>query len=512
MISTHSSLVLAGLSLALGLAASSPAEQVKFRFKSLLPAGAQSGVATNINAYGHVVGYYINAAGAHVPFVHRNGITEDLPQPSGYTNIIPTDITYGGSRVVGYGTRALAGGGTAPTALTWNFPAGGGVSIAQVMPFGNLSGGKSWFSAVDHTGFAVGAANGADVNGNPTTLMQAMSYNAPSAFKQAHPNLWSANPASSEISDVSSTGLMVGWAVNSAGKTVPVAWNSYGITAIAVPAEATGPARARAIGSRVVGEYFVSASRSKAFYETYEGLTVIPRLPGASGDDSNAAVDVNEFDRVIGTCEIGNGNYHGFISKFGEVHSLAAKTLGLRSGNTIPKVGGINSASQIAATMRSGTKETPTLLTPVQTITCNITLEDFVGNQSDHLIEWEAQKWDGTVLDSGTALMTDQGQCQIETTQIGGFDLVIKASHWLTKKVHYLLDPFQTETFTTTLINGDVDGDNTISIFDYIDLSTSFDKSAGDAGFNAEADLDGDESVTIFDYIILSNNFDQSGE
>ncbi len=512
MKTTRSSFVLAGLALAFGLVASAQAEEIKFRFKSLLPTGAQSGVATNLNAYGVVVGYYINAAGTHVPFIHRNGTTQDLPTPSGYTNVIPTDITYGGSRVVGYGSRALAGGGTTTTALAWNFPTGGGVAIAQVMPFANFNTGRSWFNAVDHTGFAVGAANGADANGNSTTLMQAMSYNAPSAFKQAHPNLSSANPASAEISDVSSTGLMVGWAVNSAGKTVPVAWNSFGITAIAVPAEATGPARARAIGSRVVGEYFVSASRSKAFYETHEGLIAIPRLPGASGDDSNVAVDANEFERVIGTCEIGNGNHHGFISKFGEVHSLAAKTLGLRSGNTIPKVGGINNSSQIAATMRSGTKETPILLDPVQTITCNITLEDFVGNQSDHLIEWEAQKWDGTVLDSGTALMTDQGQCQIETTWIGGLHLVIKASHWLTRKVEFVMDPFETETLTTTLINGDVDGDNTISIFDYIDLSTSFDKSSGDAGFNPDADLDGDDSVTIFDYIILSDNFDQTGE
>ena len=63
-----------------------------------------------------------------------------------------------------------------------------------------------------------------------------------------------------------------------------------------------------------------------------------------------------------------------------------------------------------------------------------------------------------------------------------------------------------------SLVNADIDGDNSVTIFDYIDLSNSFDLVLGDAGYIAGADLDGDEGVTIFDYIVLSNNFDQTGD
>ncbi len=62
------------------------------------------------------------------------------------------------------------------------------------------------------------------------------------------------------------------------------------------------------------------------------------------------------------------------------------------------------------------------------------------------------------------------------------------------------------------LINGDVDADNSVTIFDYIELSGSFDLNVGDSGFVDGADLDKDGSVTIFDYIILSDNFDKSGD
>ena len=62
------------------------------------------------------------------------------------------------------------------------------------------------------------------------------------------------------------------------------------------------------------------------------------------------------------------------------------------------------------------------------------------------------------------------------------------------------------------LINGDADGDNAITVFDYDLLSTAFDTTAGDPNWNELADFDGDGSVTVFDYDILSDNFDLAGD
>ncbi len=89
----------------------------------------------------------------------------------------------------------------------------------------------------------------------------------------------------------------------------------------------------------------------------------------------------------------------------------------------------------------------------------------------------------------------------------------VKTRHFLGKRIS--VDGSQTVSDANfALVNGDVDGDNAVTIFDYIDLSAAFDLVVSDPSFtgNAFADLDGDDTVTIFDYIILSNNFDLSGD
>ncbi len=59
--------------------------------------------------------------------------------------------------------------------------------------------------------------------------------------------------------------------------------------------------------------------------------------------------------------------------------------------------------------------------------------------------------------------------------------------------------------------NGDIDGDDEITVFDYIQLSFAFDTVPGDGAWDPDADLDGDGAVTVFDYITLSNGFGEAG-
>ncbi len=105
----------------------------------------------------------------------------------------------------------------------------------------------------------------------------------------------------------------------------------------------------------------------------------------------------------------------------------------------------------------------------------------------------------------------------------GVYDLRFKADHWLAKAVAAVdtTSGLVTDLGDVVLINGDIDGDNSVTIFDYIELSNNFDKTSeapdwntvGGAGVPVRfSDLDRDDSVTIFDYIILSNNFDLSGD
>jgi len=62
------------------------------------------------------------------------------------------------------------------------------------------------------------------------------------------------------------------------------------------------------------------------------------------------------------------------------------------------------------------------------------------------------------------------------------------------------------------LRNGDVDGDNEVSLLDFAALVGAFGTSRGSIGWDPNADLDGDGEVTLYDFGILVSNFGLSGE
>ncbi len=95
---------------------------------------------------------------------------------------------------------------------------------------------------------------------------------------------------------------------------------------------------------------------------------------------------------------------------------------------------------------------------------------------------------------------------------LGNWEIRVKETHWLAQTVTVNTTPASPAPIQFELANGDVDGDNNVTIFDYIDLSSAFDTFEGGPNFNPMADLDEDGSVTIFDYVILSSNFDTFGD
>ena len=62
------------------------------------------------------------------------------------------------------------------------------------------------------------------------------------------------------------------------------------------------------------------------------------------------------------------------------------------------------------------------------------------------------------------------------------------------------------------LLNGDIDGDNEVTLFDFGALVAAFGSVPGDDNWNPDADLDGDEEVTLFDFGILVRNFGAVGD
>lgn len=108
-------------------------------------------------------------------------------------------------------------------------------------------------------------------------------------------------------------------------------------------------------------------------------------------------------------------------------------------------------------------------------------------------------------------LLDQTGAYDINAPGSGTFNLAVKHTHWLRQG--------QNVTITSglgnanfTLVNGDANEDNEVSIGDYALLSTAFNSVPGNGNWNPMADFNGDEEVNIGDFAILSFNFGMTGD
>ncbi|GBC97332.1 hypothetical protein HRbin16_03154 [bacterium HR16] len=97
-------------------------------------------------------------------------------------------------------------------------------------------------------------------------------------------------------------------------------------------------------------------------------------------------------------------------------------------------------------------------------------------------------------------------------TYPGTYDLAFKASHWLRTVVPNVSVSGSSVTVNVSLTNGDIDGDNEVTLFDFGQLVAAFGSMPGDPNWNADADLDGDTEVTLFDFGVLVRNFGAIGD
>ncbi len=160
------------------------------------------------------------------------------------------------------------------------------------------------------------------------------------------------------------------------------------------------------------------------------------------------------------------------------------------------------------------------LLSHQTRISGHVALGDFDPGPLDQLVIVEVVQNDVTI-ESTPVYLDAAGAFSIPTAATGTAQVRVKASHWLSRLTPAVSVDNSIDVGTLALKNGDIDGDNVVSVFDYGVLSDYFDRSAADADWTyvgdngfapVDADLDGDSAVTVFDYGILSTNFDLVGE
>ena len=140
----------------------------------------------------------------------------------------------------------------------------------------------------------------------------------------------------------------------------------------------------------------------------------------------------------------------------------------------------------------------------------------------------ELRDWDAPVIDipitvelrqggytvrSEVIYLDPDGNYTISDVENGTYDIAFKASHWLRTVVRGV-DVVDADVVgvDVSLTNGDIDGDNEVTLFDFGALVAAFGSVPGDSNWNPDADLDGDEEVTLFDFGILVRNFGAIGD
>jgi len=119
-----------------------------------------------------------------------------------------------------------------------------------------------------------------------------------------------------------------------------------------------------------------------------------------------------------------------------------------------------------------------------------------------------------TLVDTQIATLDAGGHFTVSSSApSGNYDIYVKASHWLRRKVtNQSFGLTGVSGLTYSLINGDINGDNTISLADFGKLKAAYGSMPGDGNWNPNADLDGNGSVGLSDFGILKLHYGTSGD
>lgn len=150
-------------------------------------------------------------------------------------------------------------------------------------------------------------------------------------------------------------------------------------------------------------------------------------------------------------------------------------------------------------------------------------LSDYGGN-ADHEVSIVYMNSSSTVtVGMGSSEVSPDGLLYAGTNlATGSYDIYVRVKGFLRKKFDNVgIDNGFYSGLSATLLNGDINGDNTVDIGDYALISTNYNLTESDTTWTRidenfvapkDCDVNGDGSVDVGDYAIVSANFDQEGD
>ena len=116
----------------------------------------------------------------------------------------------------------------------------------------------------------------------------------------------------------------------------------------------------------------------------------------------------------------------------------------------------------------------------------------------------------GTAVQTLTVTSSADGSFSLPDVAAGDYTVWLKHAQMLAVVRDVTLPSAQPIDFGQ-LTAGDVDDSNRVDLTDFSILSSRFNSSSADAGYDARADLNSDGAVTLVDFSLLSSSFNTSG-
>ena len=113
---------------------------------------------------------------------------------------------------------------------------------------------------------------------------------------------------------------------------------------------------------------------------------------------------------------------------------------------------------------------------------------------------------------SQTLTPAADGSFTLTAPALGTYQLSVKGSKWLRRTVPVNLSNGNVSGFTVSLLGGDINGDNSVSLADFFLLRNANGSSPGMANWNPNADLNNDGQVTQADLLILQSSYGKTGD
>jgi len=105
------------------------------------------------------------------------------------------------------------------------------------------------------------------------------------------------------------------------------------------------------------------------------------------------------------------------------------------------------------------------------------------------------------------------GAFSVALEKSGNYDVSVRGETWLRRTVMEIDVPeVGYSGLALRLVNGDVNGDGSVNIQDFLILRASFGSVFGGSGYVLGADLNRDGSVSVADFLIVRKNFGRSGD